>query len=298
MRALIVQNSNNREAADAAMLLTAYFMSQGVECEHVSSDELYCPEFAQSGHLPARDRVCGAQLAVVLGGDGTILRTARLLAGTETPILGINFGHLGFLANDAAAGVVELTSRALAGELLVQRRTNLEACIVCEGQRDPYSDEAETGSDPQRFFALNEFAVTRGAMGRTLQFGLDIGESHIGDFGGDGIVVASATGSTAYALAAGGPLVAPSFTGLITQPIAPHTLSARGVLSDPNDVVCVRPVRPADAEAATVFTDGDLLTLAGPIRCIYVSRGVQPTILLYAKADHFYEYAARTFFAS
>ncbi|WP_251212700.1 NAD(+)/NADH kinase [Adlercreutzia murintestinalis] len=297
MRALIVQNSNSRDATDAALLLTAYFMSQGVACERVSSDELYCPEFAQSGHLPARQRACDAQLAVVLGGDGTILRTARLLADTETPILGINFGHLGFLANDAAAGVVELTARALAGELLVQHRTNLQACIVCEGQRDPYADEEASGSEPGRFFALNEFAVTRGAMGRTLQFGLDVGESHIGDFAGDGIVVASATGSTAYALAAGGPLVAPSFSGLIVQPIAPHTLSARGVLTDPNDIVCVQMTRSADAEAAMVFADGDLLTLSGPIKRIYVSRGAHPTTLLYAEADHFYEYAARTFFA-
>ncbi len=299
MRVLVVRNSNSKEAADAAMLLAAYFMSQGVECSSLSSDELYSRAFATEGRLEAREAARACELAVVLGGDGTILRTARLLAGRETPILGINFGHLGFLANSAEDGVVELTARALAGELLMERRANLTCRVVCEGEADPYADDADgfEACAPERcFFALNEIAVTRGAMGRTLEFTLDVADSCIGRFGGDGIVVASATGSTAYALAAGGPLVAPSFTGLIAQPIAPHTLSARGVLTDPNDVVCVALPREVDAQAATIFADGDLLEFDAPVRRVYVSRGSTPTCLLYAEAGHFYAYAAKTFF--
>lgn len=296
MRVLVVRNSNSTDAADAAMLLAAYFMSQGVECTSVSSDELYGREFATTGQLPARDAARACDLAVVLGGDGTILRTARLLEGEETPILGINFGHLGFLANSADEGVVELTSRALAGELLQERRTNLSCCVVCEGDADPYADDDGDENALHRFFALNEIAVTRGAMGRTLEFTLDIADSRIGHFGGDGIVVASATGSTAYALAAGGPLVAPSFSGLIAQPIAPHTLSARTVLTGPSDVVCVTLPREVDAAAATIFADGDMLEFEAPVKRVYVQRGSTPTSLLYADAEHFYRYAARTFF--
>lgn len=300
MRALIVQNSHSHEATDAALLLATYLSSQGIGFEQLTSDELFSPEFAEHGHLAAHERVKGTDLAIVLGGDGTLLRTARLLEGEDTPILGVNFGHLGFLANDAAEGVVDLTARALAGELRAERRTNLQAHVVLSGEADPYDDVTDPDSldDAPRhaFFALNEFAITRGAMGRTLEFGLDIADSHIGDFGGDGVVVASATGSTAYALAAGGPLVAPSFTGLIAQPIAPHTLSARGILTGPNDVVCVSLLRDVDAQAATIFADGDLLDFPAPIERIYISRGSQPSTFLYADVSHFYDYAARTFF--
>lgn len=296
MRALVVNNSNSKEAADAAMLLAAYFMSQGIEHMSISSDELYGKDFATEGKLAARDGARACDLAIVLGGDGTILRTARLLEGEETPILGINFGHLGFLANSAEEGVVELTSRALAGELLCDRRTNLTCRVVCEGEGDPYADDEDVLCEPREFFALNEIAVTRGAMGRTLEFSLDISDSRIGSFSGDGIVVSSATGSTAYALSAGGPLVAPSFTGLIAQPIAPHTLSARTVMTNPNDIVCITLDRDVDSQAATIFADGDILQLDQPIKRVYVRRGSTSTNLLYSDTDHFYNYAAKTFF--
>ncbi|WP_165253690.1 NAD(+)/NADH kinase [Adlercreutzia sp. ZJ304] len=301
MHVLVVQNSNNKDAIDAAMLLVAYFMSQKIDYTTLSSDELYSKDFATQGKLAARDAVQSCDLAVVLGGDGTILRTARLLANKETPILGINFGHLGFLANSAEVGVVELTSRALVGELLCEKRANLVCQVVCEGENDPYIDSTPSpNSSPnseREFFALNEIAITRGAMGRTLKFALDISDSRIGNFGGDGIVVASATGSTAYALAAGGPLVAPSFSGLIAQPIAPHTLSARTVVTNPNDVVCIELLRDVDAQAATILADGDLLETECPIKRVYIRKGSTPTNLLYADAGHFYNYAAKTFFA-
>lgn len=299
MRTLIIWNSHNPEAADASMLLATYLASQGIGYELISSDDLYGSDAALAAQLEAKVSAQAPDLAIVLGGDGTILRTARLLAQRECPIVGINFGHLGFLANDAGAGVIDLVSRALAGELREERRANLAGRVVLAGEADPYDDDAEAAEAAEAdhtFFALNEFAITRGAMGRTLEFALGISDVHIGDFAGDGLVVASATGSTAYALAAGGPLVAPSFTGMIAQPIAPHTLSARGILTDPNDVVRMELLREEDAQAATVFADGVLLSFDRPIQRIYVSRGTHPTTLLYADARRFYDYAARTFF--
>ncbi|WP_172135012.1 NAD(+)/NADH kinase [Adlercreutzia sp. ZJ473] len=320
MHALIVRNNSNPQATDASLLLAAYFSAQGIGFTTLGSGQIS----GDAGNREAARSLPGrVDLAVVLGGDGTILHTARLLAGTQTPILGINFGHLGFLANACEEGVVAMVSRALAGELKVERRANLRIDVVCEGERDPFDDEgdAECGEDaggapsasawgdedvgeggegglsaPRTFFALNEVAITRGAMGRIIDFTLDISDNRIAHMRGDGMVVATATGSTAYALSAGGPLVAPGFTGLVTVPLAPHSLRSRAILTSDNDVVCVTlEGKDADREA-TLFVDGDMLAFDQPVKRVYARRGEEPTVLLRSAAENFYTYAAEVFF--
>lgn len=333
MQVLIVRNNSNPQAVDASLLLAAYFSAQDIGLMMLGSEQIGgTGERSAARALPA----C-VDLAVVLGGDGTILRTARLLAGRPVPILGINFGHLGFLANACEEGVVAMVSRALAGEMQVERRANLRVDVVCEGERDPFDDElcgawgeaadadepaaaaageraglakgaswdehagegvaASAGPcDARTFFALNEAAVTRGAMGRIIDFTLDISDNRIAHMRGDGMVIATATGSTAYALSAGGPLVAPGFTGLITVPLAPHSLRSRAILTGDNDVVCVTlEGKDADREA-TLFVDGDMLTFDRPVKRVYARRGEEPTVLLRAAAENFYTYASEVFF--
>lgn len=353
MHALIVRNNSNPQAVDASLLLSAYFSTQGIAHTALDADQIAgsASRGDAAQHVPA----C-VDLAVVLGGDGTILHTARLLAGTATPILGINFGRLGFLANACEDGVVSMVSRALAGELQVERRANLRVDVVCEGEPDPFGDAFDDGDalpgpgvgedadgvggagnasvlgsargadcacqqpgeiDAQMreklaqskfgvnaeglagvrtFFALNEAAITRGAMGRIIDFSLDISDNRIARMRGDGMVVATATGSTAYALSAGGPLVAPGFTGLVTVPLAPHTLHARAILTGDNDVVCVT-LDGADADReATLFLDGDMLMFDRPVRRVYARRGSEPTVLLRSSGENFYRYASEVFF--
>lgn len=111
------------------------------------------------------------------------------------------------------------------------------------------------------FFALNEAAVTRGANGRIIDFSLSISDVPIADMRGDGLVVATATGSTAYALSVGGPLVAPGFNGLIAVPIAPHSLRARAMLTSENDVVEMDLSQNTAGREATLFIDGDMAKL-------------------------------------
>ncbi|WP_165050546.1 MULTISPECIES: NAD(+)/NADH kinase [unclassified Adlercreutzia] len=318
MHALIVRNNSNPLATDASLLLAAYFSAQGIDFTTLGSGQIS----GDAGNREAARALPGrVDLAVVLGGDGTILHTARLLAGTQTPILGINFGRLGFLANACEEGVVAMVSRALAGELQVERRSNLRIDVVCEGERDPFDDAedgegafgapawdggsagegdepaGEGGPDaPRTFFALNEVAITRGAMGRIIDFTLDISDNRIAHMRGDGMVVATATGSTAYALSAGGPLVAPGFTGLVTVPLAPHSLRSRAILTSDNDVVCVTLEGKDAAREATLFVDGDMLAFDQPVRRVYARRGEEPTVLLRSDAENFYTYAAEVFF--
>lgn len=217
------------------------------------------------------------------------------------PLLGLNFGRLGFLANASEDGVIASVAAALAGDALVERRANLRIDVVCEGDFDPWADDASDegcGDDAslRTFFALNEVAVTRGDLGRIIDFSLEVSGSRIADMRGDGLVVATATGSTGYALSAGGPLVAPSFNGLVVVPLAPHTLHSRAIVTSESDVVSMDLANnPAD-RAATLFIDGDMVSFDSPIRRVYVRRGEAPTILYRLAREGFYERVSSVFF--
>lgn len=298
MHVLVIRNNSNPQATEASLLLGAYLGMQGIESSLVDSRDLVGP--AEIGEV-RRLVEGGIDLAVVLGGDGTILRTARQIGTAGVPILGINFGQLGFLANASDDGVVAIVAAALADECVREKRANLRIDVVCEGEPDPWGDDDEAAAhdvdDPARtFFALNELAVTRGANGRIIDFSLGISGAHIADMRGDGLVVATATGSTAYALSAGGPLVAPGFNGLVAVPLAPHTLHSRAIVTAANDVVEMDLSLNRDPREAALFADGELLSFDAPVKRVYVSRGAVPTTLLRYRHDGFYEHAAKVFF--
>ena len=298
MHILIVRNNSNSQAVDASLLLATYLATQGLEYTLVDSSDLSC----RCDHEGVNAALAaGVAMTVVLGGDGTILRTARQIGTSGVPILGINFGRLGFLANSSDDGVSAIVSSALAGDVVAEQRTNLRIDVVCAGEVDPWDDDSDAAmadvDDPARsFFALNELAVTRGANGRIIDFGLSISGDHIADMRGDGLVVATATGSTAYALSAGGPLVAPGFNGLVAVPLAPHTLHSRAIVTAANDVVEMDLSLNRDPREATLFADGELLTFDAPVKRVYVARGTAPTTLLRYQREGFYEHAAKVFF--
>ncbi len=298
MHVLVIRNNSNPQATEASLLLGAYLGMQGIESSLVDSRDLVGP--AEIGEV-RRLVEGGIDLAVVLGGDGTILRTARQIGTAGVPILGINFGRLGFLANASDDGVVAIVAAALADECVREKRANLRIDVVCEGERDPWSDDAdgEEPDGPRTFFALNELAVTRGANGRLIDFTLGVSGARVADMRGDGVVVATATGSTGYALSAGGPLVSPGYDGLVVVPIAPHTLRSRSIVTNGSDVVEVSLLCPSEGSyprEATLFVDGEPIEFPAPVRHIYVRRGDEPTILLRYQREGFYEHVSKTFF--
>ena len=300
MFVLVVRNNSNSQAQEASLVLGAYLGMQGIEHALVQSCDLTGP--AEVGEV-RRVIERGVDLVVVLGGDGTILRTARQVGTLGVPILGINFGRLGFLANASDDGVVAIVAAALAGDVVQERRANLRIDVVCEGERDPWGDEEDPlGEQPdgvRTFFALNELAVTRGANGRLIDFSLGVSGARVADMRGDGVVVATATGSTGYALSAGGPLVSPGYDGLVVVPIAPHTLHSRSIVTGENDVVEVALAASLEGSyprEASLFVDGELIGFPLPVRHVYVRRGERPTILLRYQREGFYEHIAKTFF--
>lgn len=330
MNVLVVANSDNGAARDASLMLQTYFASQNIDCCAVGSQTL--PGFTsldKNGYpvqpFLAELGIPHPDLAVALGGDGTILRTARVLCGLSTPLLGINFGHLGFLANASDEGVVAIVSAALAGDATEERRANLRIDVICDNDAydnnaededannksadgaSEYADEGRSNYDrycgnndsarPARsFFALNEIAVTRGTSGRVIDFNMNISGSRLTSMRGDGAVVCTATGSTAYGLSAGGPLCAPGFRGMVVAPLAAHTLCSRPLVTDPSDVVELEISSEAGRGEASLFADGELLSFDSQVRRVIVRTGDTPTTLLRYRHEGFYAQASRVFF--
>lgn len=166
-----------------------------------------------------------ADLVIVLGGDGTILRVARELQGAALPILGINLGNLGFLTSARGEDLATATRQTLHGDFDVQERFTIETSLLRQGQR----------VDPQR--ALNDVVISRGAFSRVVRLRVLIDDVLLTEYVCDGMIFATPTGSTAYSLSAGGPILLPQARACIITPICPHALSNRPVVADDQSVV-------------------------------------------------------------
>lgn len=282
VRVLLVPNYSRPDAVQAAATLEVWLGHEGVEVlwAHDKKREPNCmcdPE--------------GCVLVVSLGGDGTLLRAARIVGYREIPILGLSFGHLGFLTGAGSDKIVEAVTSALAGEMHQSRRATLDVGVMfdCGGglMRETHH------------FALNELALTRGALGDMIEFDVSVSDNHIDRLRGDGFVVSTATGSTGYALSSGGPIVTPDFNGMVCVPIAPHTILARAFLTSSSDVVEVSlsPERPVER---SVFVDGQLVTCpeGGQAVGCTVRRGPGDVVLLDSDAGGFYDSVSRVFYGN
>jgi NAD+ kinase len=171
--------------------------------------------------------VARAQLAIVIGGDGSLLFAARLFAGSDVAMLGINRGRLGFLTDVMPQDMFRCVDEALAGNCQPDRRRLLDARLI-----------AADGTS-RSHLALNDVVLAKWETGRILDFETRVNGRFVNSHGGDGLVVASATGSTAYALSCGGPIVDPSLDVLVVVPICPHTLADRPIVVSGRSVITV-----------------------------------------------------------
>ncbi len=178
------------------------------------------------GALTVEELGRDCDLAVVVGGDGTMLGIARQLAHFGTPLVGINQGRLGFMTDVSIGEFAEALAPMIAGEFEEEHRTMLEGGV----SRD--------GAVIFEGFAMNDVVVSRGAAASMVELKVDIGPEFVANFRSDGLIIASPTGSTAYALSAGGPILHPGLAGWVLVPIAPHDLSNRPiVLPDLGEIV-------------------------------------------------------------
>ncbi len=323
-RVMLIPNELYEDSVEDARLLENWLDEEGV-------DVVRPPNY---GFDEGAD-LSGVDLVVSLGGDGTLLRAAHLVGSLEIPILGLSYGHLGFLTYDDAGNDVRASvAAALAGDLHKSRRATIEVRVTGDDGRGNSVERVATalnevalarggsgkmvefdvgesrratievrvtgddgrGNSVERVAtALNEVALARGGSGKMVEFDVGANGVHIDRLRGDGFVVATATGSTGYALSAGGPIVTPDFGGMVCVPIAPHTITARAFLTSASDVVELSVVDDRSSDRV-VFADGEPLFSDLVPERLQVVRGAHDVVLLTDAPESFFTSVSRVFY--
>jgi NAD+ kinase len=229
-----------------------------------------------------RDKVCAdaaalareVDMLLVFGGDGTMLRVAREIAGSQTPILGINIGGLGFLTAVPSSGLPRALKHVWNGKFKFEPRALIEANVHCDGKIAQQS-------------ALNDFVISRGIASRLIELHVSVDGEPLTRYRCDGLIVSSPTGSTAYSLAAGGAVVFPTADVFQLTPICPHTLSNRSLILPLTANISVKVVNP---KPSTVFSaDGQLVTELSAGDEITIRRGRRAVRLMHLEDSSFFE---------
>ncbi|KJS22461.1 MAG: hypothetical protein VR72_05270 [Clostridiaceae bacterium BRH_c20a] len=186
--------------------------------------------------MDIQDFCTNVDVVVVLGGDGTFLRASRYIAGFEIPILGVNLGYLGFLTEIEVTEVYFYLEKMLNGDFYIEERMMLSGQVK------------RNNSWVGKFHALNDFVINKGSFARLITLDTFLGDEFVASYSADGIIISTPTGSTAYSLSAGGPIVHPSLDVCIITPICPHSLYTRPIVIPPAKIVKVQ-IRAVKAEA-------------------------------------------------
>jgi NAD+ kinase len=272
----IVAKSHLRQATPHLVQIAAWLQERGIESVFekataalVSSTNgcQVAEKLAMVGHV---------DLVVVLGGDGTLLSMADCIAaaGASIPILGVNFGSLGFLTEVTLPELYPALETALSGHARIEERLMLRAATE------------RAGTLFSTNIALNDVVITKAARARMIDLSMMVGDEFVTRVKADGLIVASPTGSTAYNLAAGGPIVAPHVDAIVVTPIAPHTLTNRPLVLSGSSIVRVQPVIEArdevfvtfDGQAGFQLEEGDQITVSRAERPL---RLIRPTTRSY-----------------
>lgn len=219
------------------------------------------------------DLAKGTDLVVSLGGDGSMLRAVELAAPFDVPVLGVNFGQLGYLTEVEPAGMIDAVAAVLDGTAGVELRLRVGVSVLRSD-----GSEIEIGS------ALNEALVERDESGRTVRLGLSIDGEFFINYNADGVIIASPTGSTAYSLSARGPIVAPMHEALIVTPVSPHQLFDRSLILAPDSVAQIE-VLPD--RGASLSLDGRTVMRLDPGDKVRCTRSARPARIVSLRSGGF-----------
>lgn len=251
-RMLVVAHTGRPDAIEAAFrtieALTAEDVAPVIE-QHIATslEEIEAGRLPESTLVLGRDCEAGeVELAIVLGGDGTILHAAEVVRESGVPILGVNLGHVGFLAELERDSLPYAVARALDRDYTVERRMTLELTVT---------DAA--GAVVARNWALNDASIEKSNRARMLEVVIEVDGQPLSSFGCDGVLFSTPTGSTAYSFSAGGPVVWPEVEAMLLVPISAHALFARPVVVSPSSTLAVELVPRSDAPTTgIVWCDG------------------------------------------
>lgn len=237
----IIANSDKEDSRTLSGEIADYLAGHGQRCLIRKSGE---PGLAEDYEPPIGSDVDGI---LVLGGDGTLLRAARNLSDRNIPLLGVNLGHLGYLAEIELHGLYSALNRLIAGEYTVENRMMLSGNVWVDGKIT------------EQDIALNDIVLNRMGTLRVIDYEVFVNGEYLNSFTADGLIVSTPTGSTGYSLSAGGPIVSPTASTLILTPICPHTLNSRSIVFSGDDRIRIqigKGRRGGDDEAFVTF-DGD-----------------------------------------
>ena len=268
---LLLTHTGRQVVALAAQEVVARLRAAGVEVRMLCEE---ARDLAASGHVDAASvTVCdggpgsadGAELVLVLGGDGSILRAAELARAAAVPLLGVNLGRVGFLAEAESVDLGHTLERLLARDYGVEERMTLDVAVVLDGEV------------VERGWALNECSVEKSHRERMVELVVEIDGRPLSRWGCDGVVVATPTGSTAYAFSAGGPVVWPTVEALMVVPISAHALFARALVVAPTSSVAVEVL--ASGTTGVIACDGRRTAPLPHGARVEVRRGSDPVLL-------------------
>lgn len=283
-RVFLTLHSARPRAIKAAVDFSSQVQAAGLEI-HALTDEREALEAHGASNIVAVENVSPLagffELAVVFGGDGTILRAADLCRGTSIPILGVNLGHVGFLAEAEEDDAQEVAARVIAGDLIVEERLTVDVEVRVNGEVIA------------RNWALNEAAVEKAERQRMIEVIVEIDERPVSRWGCDGVVCATPTGSTAYNFSAGGPVVWPEVAALLLVPISAHALFSRPMVVSPDSLLAIE-VAPESAPGV-LWCDGRRASELPIGARVEVRRGVEPVRLARLHSSPFADRLVRKF---
>ncbi|MFT4029432.1 MAG: NAD kinase [Protaetiibacter sp.] len=267
---LVVAHTGRADSLDAGIEVCRRLLAAGLT-PVVSDDELAdlreaAPELGPLARLGADVEAAELELVIVLGGDGTILRAAELARGCDAPVLGVNLGHVGFLAEAEREDLEETVQRALDGDYVVEERMTLSVRVK-RGSEVVYDS-----------WALNEATVEKASRERSLEVVVEVDARPLSTFGCDGVIVSTPTGSTAYAFSGGGPVVWPSVEAILLVPLSAHALFARPLVVGPESPVAIELLDRSQG-AGVLWCDGRRTFDLPPGARVVVRRSAKPVRL-------------------
>lgn len=267
----IIINKEKVRAYSLGRQLVTYCHEHGLKTALLPADAAFLgyPDHSRS----LEDLKEWSDLVISLGGDGTLLGAARLFASAGVPILGINLGHLGFLTAAEPEHMEQVVLDLIAGRCSLEERYLLEAQIYRRGQ--------VIG----KFSALNDVVITKSAFTR-IQVTCYVGNEYFATYRGDGVIIATATGSTAYSLSAGGPIVSPALDCLIITPICPHALGARSLVISGKETF----------QAVVASFKGDIVLAADGQKAILLEQGDKVQVMLAKERVKFVRLSGQEFY--
>ncbi len=274
----LVVNREKENAGRAASLIEEYLIGRGCECLRLDQDGR-----AKKKEVDVRYRYTDrrtvppeTECVICLGGDGTLIRAARDLAGCGLPLFGINMGHLGYLTQiGREEDILPAMEDLIAGHFRLEYRMMLRGRVFSEGRT--------VAED----VALNDIVLSRRGMD-ALRFDLFVNGQHFNEYSADGVIVATPTGSTAYNLSAGGPIAAPEAQLILLTPICAHTLNARSIVLAPDNPIRLA-VGAQEKSGASLSFDGDTIVQLSPGDFIEIERSRLRTELIQLKQMPFLE---------